>query len=366
MGPLTLRVAIVAPSLRHMLGGQEVQGDQLVRGWIGSNVVEAQLIETNPVCRGPFSFVERIPIVRTIFRVPARVVALASALRNADIMHVFAGAHSSFLLGSLPAIVAAKAAGKRVIVHYHSPFAEAHLGRSSLARFVLRHCDAVVVPSQYLHDIFLRHHVATRIIPNVVDAERFRWRKAAVMNDVVVCIRNFEHRYGVDDVIRAFTNVQQVLPDAALVLVGAGPEERALVGLVEALGVRNVTFAGAVARDALPRVLESCAIMINASREDNMPLTIMEAFAGGIPVVTTTAGGIPTFALHERNALLAAPNDVEVLARHVTTLLNDRAHAMRLASAARVDVQQFTWDVVGPAWQALYTELRDPRASAPA
>jgi len=355
---MTLRVAIVAPSLRHMYGGQEVQGQQLISGWKCSEAIQAKLVESNPVLTGVLRHAEHVPIVRTLLRIPERLKQFSRVLGRVDIVHVFSGSHSSFLLGTLPAILVGWLRRKSVLVHYHSPRAKAHLEQSALARHIFRRCDAVVVPSQYLQQVFARHDITARIIPNVVDSARFRWRAEPRRKDTVLCIRNFEQRYGVDDVLRAFAQVKRVLPHAALHLAGAGPEAHNLATLVKTLGLADVTFAGALARDRLALLMESSTVMINASREDNMPLTILEAFACGLPVATTSAGGIPTFVSHMRNALVAEPGNVDALAQHLVTLLVDSSLATRLAATARFDAAQYTWDAVRPAWEALYSELK--------
>lgn len=352
-----MRVAIVAPSMQQMYGGQEVQGEQLAGGWTGSETVEAELVESNPVLTGVLRGAERIRGARTVLRIPERLRRFSRVLGRADIVHVFSGSHSSFVLGSLPAILVAWLLRKPVLVHYHSPFANSHLEHSSVARWVFRRCAAVVVPSQYLQEVFAQHEITSHIIPNVVDTSRFKWRPADGRNNTVLCIRNFEQRYGVDDVIRAFAQVKRVVPSATLCLAGAGPEEHNLAALVASLGVSDVTFEGAVSRDRLARLMESSSVMINASREDNMPLTILEAFACGIPVVTTSAGGIPTFVSDGRNALMTEPGNVDALAGHAQTLLQDRPLAARLTAAARLDAAMYSWDAVRPAWEALYGRL---------
>ncbi len=358
---MRLRVSIVAPSLQQMYGGQEVMGRQLVDGWHRSAAVQATLLESNPRLTGFLGHAERIPFVRTLLRMPARLTHLQRGIKRSDVVHVFSGAHTSFILGSLPAIVVGWMSRRPVLAHYHSPRASAHLERSALARFVFRKCDAVVVPSPYLQEVFGRHGVAARIIPNVVDSERFNWRDIPRPEYTVLCIRNFEPRYGVDDVIRAFAEVKRRMPNAVLLLVGAGPEAQRLGTLVSELGVADVTFAGALGRDDLAALMQTAAVLINASREDNMPLTILEAFASGVPVATTSAGGITTFVRHMQNALVSEPGNVETLARHVVMLLLDTPLATRLTSNARADARLFTWEAVRPAWEALYAELHAGR-----
>lgn len=352
-----VRVVIAAPSLHQFLGGQEVQADQLLRNWQGDEQVDARLVESNPSLPGPLRVLERAPVLRTLLRLPLRVARLWRATRNADVVHVFAGAHSSYVVGSLPAVGVAMLLGRPYIVHYHNCNGEEHLARSWLARATFRRSASVVVPSRYLRDAFARHGVAAQVIANAIDEVRFPPRSAAAVARRIVCTRNLDARYAIDDVLRTFALVQKVFPDATLLLAGRGPAEGELRRLAAGLGLSGVTFAGAVDRDDMGPLLAEAAVMINASRVDNMPVSILEAFAVGVPVVTTNAGGIPTFARHGETALVAAVGDVEQLAFHVCAVLRDASLAARLVAGARMEAERCGWPALRASWWELYSNL---------
>ena len=89
-----------------------------------------------------------------------------------------------------------------------------------------------------------------------------------------------------------------------------------------------------------------------------MPLSILESFGAGLPVVTTSAGGIPHIARHEENALIAEPGDHEALAASAIRLLEEPELAGRLVSQAHEEFEQlYTWKAVSAGWVELYREL---------
>jgi len=90
---------------------------------------------------------------------------------------------------------------------------------------------------------------------------------------------------------------------------------------------------------------------------DNMPGTIIECFASGLPVITTDAGGIPYILTHEETGLLAACNDHNALALHALYLWENEEVAAAIAARAHKSVQQYTWTHVRERWLALYQEL---------
>lgn len=353
-----LRLVIVAPSLQQFARGQEVQGDQLLRDWARDPQLDAALVECNPRLPRMLAICDGIPGIRTVARLPFRARSTWRAVRGADVLHAFAGSHTSFMLATVPAIGAAMLARVPVVVHYHSPRGEQHLASSRFTRAVLRWCHAVVVPSVYLQVAFAKHGVDADIIPNVVDSARFPFREHPIDGANLLCTRGFEKRYAVDDVLRAFALVKREIPGATLTLAGGGPEERSLKALAKSLALTDaITFFGEATRDDIAGLLRKASVLVNASLIDNQPVSILEAFAAGVPVVSTSAGGIPFMATHNVSALLAAPGDAETLAAHTLVVLRDKQLAARLRTAGREVADSCRWEAVRPAWLAVYRRI---------
>src|SRR5262249_1842359 len=148
-------------------------------------------------------WLRRYPFVRTCVN---EALYLPSLLRlgRADVVHVFSASYWSFLLGPIPAVLAGRAWGARVVLHYHSGEAEDHLARwGALVHPWLRLVDEIVVPSAYLSEVFARFGYRTRVIPNIVDTARFRYRDRMPLRPRVVSTRNLEPYYRIDTVIEA-------------------------------------------------------------------------------------------------------------------------------------------------------------------
>jgi glycosyltransferase involved in cell wall biosynthesis len=121
--------------------------------------------------------------------------------------------------------------------------------------------------------------------------------------------------------------------------------------------VKNVTFAGRVRPDDIARYYAEHDIYIQSPDIDNMPTSVLEAFASGLPVVSTEAGGVPTFLTHGRHGLLAPLADYEMLAAHVLALLERPDYARRLARAAFESCQVCTWSRVRDEWLRTYRSV---------
>ena len=120
---------------------------------------------------------------------------------------------------------------------------------------------------------------------------------------------------------------------------------------------------GKVAPERMPELYDKADVFINASVIDNMPLSIIEAFAAGLAVVTTDAGGIPYIVEDGRNGLLARCGDEQSLAQAVLRLFDEPGLAVRLAAAARARLRDYTWAAVRGEWLRLYQELANPSAA---
>jgi glycosyltransferase involved in cell wall biosynthesis len=349
-------VAIVAPSLRKV-GGMAVQADLLWRHWQEDPEFGATFVPTDPALPPGLKWVERIPYLRTIVRTPFYVFTLWRGIARAETVHIFAASYWSFLLGPVPAWLVAAVQGKRSLINYRSGEAPDHLRRSSAARSVLRRVDRLIVPSRYLVDVFLEHNLTASAIPNIVDLAQFSYRARNPLRSRLVCTRMFESYYQVDVVVRAFAEVVKAFPDARLCLVGAGSQEKELRMLAAEANLHNIEFAGAVSRSQIGHYYDEADIFINASRLDNMPVSILEAFASGTPVVTTAPAGMRYFVEHERTGLLCVPGDWRALAANVVRLLQQPMLAMRLAESAYVESKSYRWEAVRSQWLAVYSSL---------
>jgi glycosyltransferase involved in cell wall biosynthesis len=348
-----VRVGIVAASLRYV-GGQAVQADLLLRNWRNDPEIEATLIPIDPAFPRGLAWVERIPLLRTIVREPAYLLALWRELKKADVAHIFSASYWSFLIAPVPACLMARALGKKVLIHYHSGEARDHLRRFRTTVPVLKKADALIVPSGYLVDVFREFGLSAKIVPNFVDTSQFSFRLRKPLRPHLVCTRGFHRYYGIDVVVHAFAEIQQAFPDASLDLVGGGPLETEIRLLVRQLGITGINFAGVASRDQIGRYYERADIFINASRLDNMPVSILEAFASGTPVISTAPEGMRYLIDHERTGLLSEPGNPQTLAQNVIRVLNDSELASRLAVNAHEELQRYSWEVVRKQWLDVY------------
>ena len=351
-----IRVALVGPSMRYV-GGQSVQADLLMKNWKDDLDVAAGFVAIDPPFPFGLRWAERVLLLRTLVREPLYLWNLWRSLKDVDIAHIYSASYASFLLAPFPAWWMARSRGKKTLINYHSGEARDHLRRSPIARLVLHRTDKLVVPSGYLETVFKEFGLPAQAVPNIVDLSQFHYRRRAPLRPHLVCTRGFHPYYGIDVVVRAFAEVQKLYPEAQLDLVGGGALEQSIRDLVIQMNLSNVNFTGVASRQQIGGFYDRADIFVNASNLDNMPVSVLEAFASGTPVVTTEPEGMKYIVAHDRTGLLSSPGDATALAKNIVRVLQEPDLAARLAQNAFEESSRYRWGAVREQWLKAYADL---------
>lgn len=353
-----LKIGLVGP-LPPPAGGMANQTRQLGE-LLRVEGAEIIIVQVN----APYSprFVSRVRGLRAVVRLFPYVLKLWRTAARVDLFHVMANSGWSWHFFAVPAIWIGRARGIPVVVNYRGGEAASFLERShAMVVKTLRRANALVVPSGYLREVFERHGIATEIVPNIIDLERFRpgSAKASASEPHLVVARNLEVIYDIPTALRAFALILKVVPGARLTVAGTGPERTNLETLAAALGTAEaVHFCGRLDRDQMADLYRSATVAINPSSVDNMPNSVLEAMASGVPVVSTNVGGVPFILRNGLTGFLVDSGDHVAMADAVQRLLDDEANAAALRAAALREVQQYAWPRVRQKWAAVYASVR--------
>ena len=359
-----LRVLIVAPSL-DILGGQAIQAARLLARLREEPSIDVAFLPVNPKLPGPLGRLQEIKYLRTVVTSVLYWALLFARVYRYDIIHIFSASYLSFVLAPTPAILVAKLYDKRIVLNYRSGEAADHLRRwRRTAIPTIRLVDEIAVPSGYLVDVLAQFELVSRPISNFVDTDHFSFRERNPLRPVFLSNRNFEPLYNVGCTLRAFAIIQRRWPDAKLIVAGDGSQRGELEALANELKLRNVEFAGRVAPEQMHALYLVADVYLNSPNIDNMPGSIIEAFASGLPVVTTDAGGIPYIVDDKRSGLMVRCGDYEAMAEGALRLLEDKALASKITGKARQECKKYQWNAVKSEWLKLYSEtgrqLRQP------
>lgn len=352
-----LRILMVAPSF-DILGGQSVQAARLLERLRQEPSLDVGFQAINPRLPGPLRLLQKVKYLRTFFTSLLYVGGLFSRIPKYDVIHVFSASYFSFVIAPTPAIAIGKLFGKRILLNYHSGEAEDHLHRwRGTAIPTLRLADSLIVPSVYLERVFARFGLQAKAIFNLIETEEFQFRERRALRPIFLSNRNLETHYGVDRVLRAFQIIQQRFPGAVLTVAGDGSQRAALEKLSQSLALKNVNFVGRVPPHQIRDFYDAADIYLNGSEIDNQPLSLLEAFACGLPIVTTDAGGIPDIVSDGETGFLVPRDNYQLLAERAIDLLNDPALAERLARKGKLECRKYGWALLRDAWMDVYEEL---------
>lgn len=351
-GAKKIKIALVAPSMKNV-GGQSIQADRLRKAFVGDEEIELNFIPNDPKTN-----FENVKFLRTFLTSIKFFLALLGEIPRVEIVHIFSSGTTGYLISTLPPLFIAKLFGKKTILNYHTGEAETHLQNWRLtAKPTMKMFDRIVVPSAFLVAVFARFGLPSEAIFNFVENEKFKFRHRNPLQPIFLANRNFEAHYQVADVLRAFQLIQQKIPAAELIVAGYGSQEEALKNLAGELKLKNIEFVGRIEQDKMPEIYDRADVYLNSSIVDNMPLSIIEAFACGLPVVSTDAGGIPYIIENGETGLLVKTNDYQALAAQAIRLFEDKSLAPLIIEKALAECQKYRRENALNDWKKLYRKL---------
>jgi glycosyltransferase involved in cell wall biosynthesis len=257
-------------------------------------------------------------------------------------------------------------------LHHYLPWLPRGCLRAATRALSRRQCnalDALIVPSQAMHDVLRSYGVARpiEVLPTGLDLRQFRdgdgarFRRAHGIpadRPVLVVVSRVAHEKNLDFLVEVVARVRREIPDVLLVIAGEGPARLHLQSLVARYALeRNVLFVGYLQRGAeLNDCYRAGDVFVFASRSETQGLVLLEALALGVPVVALAELGTRGIVEPGRGAL-AAPDDVAGFAAAVSALLDDPARRAAMSSAAMDFAREWEAGAVARRLNAFYAAL---------
>ncbi len=240
----------------------------------------------------------------------------------------------------------------------------------SITRYGIEMSDGVTAVSEFLRkrtvDVFAPKR-DVEVIPNFVDTARYapregsachRERYARSGEKILTHISNFRASKRAPDAVRVLAAVRREVP-AVLLMVGDGPERTRSREVAVELGVeRHVRYLGQM--DAVEEVLAASDLFILPSENESFGLAALEAMSSGVPVIGTTAEGLPELIRFGETGYLVPVGDVEGMARRAVEVLSDaKLHTTMAAAARRLSVEKYEASRVVPLYEKFYEKVRE-------
>lgn len=281
---------------------------------------------------------------------------LVRTIPKVDVVHILSSSYLNYFLFTIPAIYLSKLYGKKIIVNYHGGAADLFFSQwGPIVKKTLNNVQQIVVPSFFLKKVFAKYEMVAEIVPNIADLSLFVLTKKNLFLPKILIARHLEPVYNTKCAIKGYSEILKKYPEAVLTIAGDGSERIALESMVEKLGLsKSVIFLGRVPNNKMKSIYKNSDIFINTSRVDNMPVSIMEAFASGCPVITTNVGGIPYLVNHMENGILIDSDDHKALANAVSFVVEHPEKANQLVNSAKKTIDKFSWNYLKQLYLSLY------------
>ncbi|MEQ3661454.1 MAG: glycosyltransferase family 4 protein [Flavobacterium sp.] len=224
-----------------------------------------------------------------------------------------------------------------------------------LSRMLFKNAFQNVAPSKYLLSEFNKKGFQNVIyIPNSIEIKDYSFKERKVFEPKLLWVRAFSTIYNPKMAVDVLKKLQFYYPNATLTMVGPDKD-----GSMEATKQHakeldvNVCFTNRLSKEDWVKLSEDFDFFINTTHFDNTPVSVMEAMALGLPVISTNVGGIPFLVKHNENAILVEANDSHAMTNAILSLINDNAKGFYLVKNARIFVEQMDWDIVKNEWKEL-------------
>ncbi|MBA3465640.1 MAG: glycosyltransferase family 4 protein [Deltaproteobacteria bacterium] len=290
-------------------------------------------------------------------RIPRLVDMLATALRRRadyDVAHVDVFSGAAFVWAELVCFELRRLR-KPYVLTLHGGNLPGFAARwPTRVRHLLASAAVVTAPSRYLGEQMAAYRRDLVVLPNAIDLRAYKFQHRERPAPRLVWVRALHSIYNPVLAVDVLAQLVAHSPGATLVMVG--PEKgdgskQAVEDRARALGVsERVELVGGVARSEVAAHLARADILLNTTNVDNTPLSVLEALACGLVVVSTNAGGLPYLLSHQREALLVPRRDASAMTAAVRRVLEEPGLAGRLSRGGRALAEACDWSVVLDQW----------------
>ncbi|MBU2577193.1 MAG: glycosyltransferase [Nanoarchaeota archaeon] len=227
-------------------------------------------------------------------------------------------------------------------------------------------CDLVTSPSKSLLEELRKIGVKTRIIkiPNGVNIGKIKMKtdikRKYGLKKTVLYMGRVSYEKSIDVVLKSMKKVQEKIPEAKLLIVGEGPDLKKLKRLSRKLKIEPI-FTGIKRGQDLIDYIYAGDVFVTASKSENQPMSILEVMSCKKSLVGVDSRGVPELIQHNKNGLIAKPDDIRDIARKIIRLLNNKKLREKFEKASLREVKEYSIKKVTDKWEKQYHELKNSK-----
>ena len=201
----------------------------------------------------------------------------------------------------------------------------------TLTKLIFSNSYVNSTPSDFLKVELEKKGYTATVIPNILKIANYKYQPRKIIRPKLLYVRAFHQIYNPTMAVRVLHLVQQKYPAATLCMIGPGKDAsfQETKDLAVKLGLaKSIQYTGVLSKDEWHKMSEGYDIFINTTTIDNTPISVMEAMAMGLPVVSTDVGGIPYLLEDKIDAYLVPNNDVIAMTTAIVSIISGKSNVV--------------------------------------
>ncbi|NRD22814.1 glycosyltransferase family 4 protein [Winogradskyella litoriviva] len=224
-----------------------------------------------------------------------------------------------------------------------------------LSQRIFKNAYQLIAPSNFLKSVFNNYgYKDVQYIPNSIELENYTFKNRNIDVIRLLWVRSFSSIYNPELAVLVLEKLLKLNYKAELTMIG--PDVDGSLTKVKALTAQknlNVTFTGKLSKQQWINYSTDANIFINTTNFDNTPVSVIEAMALGLPIVSTNVGGLPFLISDNFDGVLVNANDCNAMVEAIIRIKDNAEFKHKLVENARKKVENFSWQSVKPKWQNL-------------
>ena len=225
-----------------------------------------------------------------------------------------------------------------------------------MSNLIFKNVFVNVAPSNYLQSVFKKNRFDVINIPNGIELKKYPFKQRKIESPKLFWLRAFDEIYNPTMAIEVFKKLKKEYPQASLCMVGAD-KDGSLIKITSLVNKYNlsdsVLFTGQLPKNEWMEKSKDYNVFLNTTNFDNTPVSVIEAMALGLPVVSTDVGGIPYLISDTKDGLLVPPNDIDAMVNSIVKLVENPDLVKSLTINARLKVESFDAEKVLEQWKKI-------------
>ena len=295
-----------------------------------------------------------------IMRLFEMIYTIYNKYRNLDLVLIDTFSGKSYYFAILSSYVCHFLNLRYILVLRGGNLKNEFLRKKIISKKILFNSYQIISPSVFFERSLSRMQIKTTYIPNYIDIEDYRFEHRKKCTPKLLWVRSFHKVYNPEMAIYVTYELNKIYPNVELCMVG--PEKDGMLEKCKRLSNRlniskNIQFTGLLKKKDWISLSYNYDIFLNTTDYDNLPVSVIEVMALGIPIVSTNAGGLKYLHNQESDGLLVEKNDIQMMKNNVVRLIENKKLAQALSFNGRQKAKKFRWEKVKDLWNKVFESI---------